>query len=278
MVSSRKQGTVGIDVSSQGIADDNFKVCVVLCYLGLPPSLLKTGVELFVRAVAEQYRATYDLAKADKEFRCWKEEFRAYGVVKTIKHILSFAVRGKFSFIPVTKLAPKTKILQEMLYRFLVKRVAKSASLALAEQVLRKVTLVVELGFASACVAKCSAEAYARLLLQLGEYIGQGVVVGLKIVEGLAGVAREVGVAVFVHPLLTARASLDPYNWTLSDQLPDLTRGDIQAVALYVWTKVKDLKPDDFPQFMTTPLSVLKIPANLLQDMALGVERIGVSP
>lgn len=255
------------------IADPSIVVCTILCYLGIPPALWKSAIELLLQAVAEQYRSAYGIAQAEKEFRAWKDKFIGYSVIKVIKTILEFSAEGKLSFVPVTKLAPRTVVLQKRLQGYLIEKGAKLAAQQMIAQMLRKAILVTELVFAGGCLAKCTAEAGGLAIVQMTRTVAEGVVAALEVINGVGKVANAIGVAVFVRPLLVAKATFDQSNWFLDGLSADLTR-DINATFGILWlTKIQSLKPDDFLVFVSKSMSNAGIPKTLLRDISHGLAK-----
>jgi len=257
--------------SNRQIAEPEIVVCTLLCYLGIPPALWKTAVELLLRAVAEQYRSAYGVAQANKEFRAWKNKFLGYSALKVLKLVLEFSCHGKISFIPVTRLAPATATLHTQLQAYLMRQGARLGAQQVAVQVLRKVVLVTELVYAGGCLGKCGVEAGARAIVRLSQAVADGVVVGVAVIDGTTKLVRGVGVAVFVRPVLIARASLDQSNWVLQG-LPDNLMRDLNATFGILWmTRVKDLTPDDFLGFVANSMGSIGIPQTLLRDISRGL-------
>ena len=257
--------------SNREVPEPAILVCTLLCYLGIPPAMWKSAVEFLLLAVAEQYRSAYGIAQAEKEFRAWKNKFSGYSTLKVLKLILEFSTEGKLSFIRVSKLAPSTVLLQKKLQTYLVEKGAKLAAQQVAAQVLRKVILVTELAFAGGCLGLCTAEAGGRAIVKMTQTVAAGVVEAMNIIDGVGQVTFAIGVAVFIRPVLVARASIDQSNWVLEGLPASLTR-DLNATFGILWvTKIRDLTPDGFLAVVSSPLASLGIPTTLLRDISSGL-------
>lgn len=258
-------------MSNREIAEPGLVVCTVLCYLGVPPSILKTGIELVVRAVSEQYAEAYGVAEGQKQFRAWKKKFLPFSAVKGLKVIFEFSALGKISIVPITRLYPKATVLQKQLQDYLIRKGAKLGAQKAVAQVLRKVVLVTELAFAGGCLAKCTAETYARMLLLTTKIMADGIGVALDLIEGIGRIANEFGVAVFVRPLMVARATFDQSNWIISG-LPDQLARDLNFTFGFLWmTKIKDMNPDQLLEFLGRSMLGAGVPKTLLDEIVRGL-------
>jgi hypothetical protein len=251
------------DVGSPRIeADDpSFLVCMVLCYLGIPPSLWKTAVELFLRAVFEEYRVAYDQARAEAEFRSYREEFRLYTPFKVLKLILTFAVQGKVGLVPIRTAAARA--LQRRIMAFLLARGASAAAIATAEQVLRKVAIAIEAVFVAGCAIYCGGTAYVRALLEMTAAVSEGLSAVADILHGLGQAFADI----VGRSLAVAEATMDPANWDLS-ALPPRARGDVFALGLYLWARLDRTNADALLRHVGRPLATFTIPPALVGDIA----------
>jgi hypothetical protein len=243
--------------------DPNFLLCLILCYLGIPPAIWKSAVELFLRAVWEEYRGTYDQARAEREFRSYREEFRLYTPFKTVKLILTFAVQGKIG--PILIRTAGARALQARITAYLIERGATAAGLAVAEQIVRKIALAVEAAFVAGCAAYCGGIAYANAIIETGTAIIQGIA---ETADVLGRVAHGALVGLFLRPVLVARATVDPVNWDLEALPSGVPRNDIAVLGTYLWWNLEPDNPDRFLANISRPLSSYPIPSSLLQGIA----------
>ncbi|MDH3445990.1 MAG: hypothetical protein OEN50_18845 [Deltaproteobacteria bacterium] len=246
------------------IDDPAFLLCLILCYLGIPPAMWKSAVELFLRGVWEEYRETYGEEAASENFRSYKEEFRLYSPVKVIAAILTFVVQGKVGPIPIRTAAAAA--LRRQLEAYLIRRGATVAGLAVAEQVARKIVIAVEVVFAAGCAAYCGGIAYANAIVDMTQVVLEGVATAMKVLETVGGLIGSAVTGIFVRPLLVARATVNPLNWEWTD-MPSRSRGNLNVVGLIIWSNMGVNDPNEFAANVTKPLNEYPIP-DILDDVA----------
>ncbi len=263
----QRQGSgAGVETS---VDDPNFLVCMGLCYLGLPPSILKTVVELFLRAAFETYRSAYGRVRAVPEFRGYRRKFLAYSLLRMLRHVLTFAVHGEIRGlgleIPVK--SPAARALRERMLAFLAARITSGARLAVAEHILRKAMFAIELAVVAGCGMYCGGRALAGMIISATEAVASAVVATANLLSALGRIPQAILAGVFVRPLLVARATVDPDNWDLGP-LPRRARADVKVLGLYLWSSLKPDNPDDFVTNIGKPLSAYRIPPALIRDIA----------
>ncbi len=261
----RHERTADIDTS---VDDPGFLLCLALCELGIPPAMWRTIVSEFLEAVWRAYREQYGAAKGDSEFRAFRTAFRAYTPLRVVKTILTFAVHGKVSLL--TFRGPVATRLRQTLMKRLIALGVREAGIIAAEQILRKVTIVIEAAVAAGCVGYCGTMAYARMILSLTDAIAQGIATTAEVLEIGGKVARSVVEGVFLFPILTGRASLDPANWDLS-AVPPQTRQDMLVLGWYLWSKLQPDNLDKLLENAAKPLSAFSVPPKLMQEIARGL-------
>ncbi len=247
------------------VDDPNFLLCLILCYLGIPPAIWKSAVEIFLRAVWAEYQGTYDQEAAESNFRSYREEFRLYGAAKVIKLILTFAVQGKIGLIPIR--TESARALQSRITEFLIARGATLAGLEVAEQIARKVAIAVEVAFVAGCAAYCGGVAYAHAIVDMTDAMVEGIAATVDIMNTFGQAVNAALTGIIVRPILIARATMDPYNWDLSP-LPTRTRGDISVIGLYLWSVLDPEHVNNFVTNVNRPLSVYQIPQSLIDAVA----------
>jgi len=255
----------GIDVD-----DPNVLVCLILCYLGIPTPAWKRLVGFMLRAVYEEYKAAYKQEEAEQKFKSYRQAFTAYSPINMIKSVLVFATEGKLAMMPVVKTAIGKKM-QERLLEFLLARGATIATLGVAAQIAKKVTVAIELAIIAGCAAYCGGTA-------LGKKIGEAVdtmVAGLaERLEAGAEIASSIGNAIatglVTRPLYTARATVDPVNWDLG-AMGGRTRADIGVLGAFLWSQMETEQAEPFLRNVNRPLSSYPIPSELIRDIAGGM-------
>lgn len=141
----------------------------------------------------------------------------------------------------------------------LIKRGASAAGIVAAEQIVRKVVLVIELAIAAGCLTFCSLSTAIKKIEELTVEFAEGLVAGVEALETAgeiaSGLVASLADAIVVRPLLTATASLDVLNWKL-DALPSpLAKQDMLALGLYWSALLKDKEGDDLLTALSKPVS-----------------------
>ena len=190
------------------VDDPNFLVCLILCYLGIPPAIWKTAIELFLRAVWEEYQATYDREQAEKNFYSFRLDFQLYSTFKAMQTVLTFAIQGKIGLIPIRAAAAKK--LQERIIQHLLAKGASMAALGVVEQVARKVVIAVEVVFAAGCGIYCGSIAYAQTMVELTEYMALGIAATVDILETFGAVVGAALTSIIARPILVSARCLIP--------------------------------------------------------------------
>ncbi len=260
----RQEATRTREVGADAVDDPSFLLCLILCYLGIPPAIWKRAVELFLQAVWEEYRALYGERAARPRFRSYRDEFRTYSAFKVLKTILTFVVHGKIGFIPVR--AAAAVALRRQLEAFLVRSGATVAKLAVAEQIARKVAIAVEAAFVAGCAVYCGGLAYARLMVEMSQVIAEGIVNAMRGLEIVGEIAGSLLTQIFVRPVLVARAMVNPMNWDLGP-LPTRTRAHLNVIGFVLWSNMGVNDPDQFLTNVSRPLNSYPIP-DVLREIA----------
>lgn len=79
------------------LASPGLGVCVLLCYLGLPPAKWKGVVSEWLTGVWEAYSAAFDPQSAAENYEEFKSVLRARSLLDVVKMVLKFVVEGKIS-------------------------------------------------------------------------------------------------------------------------------------------------------------------------------------
>jgi hypothetical protein len=218
-------------------------------------------VELFLRAVWEEYQGTYDRESAEKNFRSYREEFRLYSTFKKMQIVLTFAIQGKIGLIPIRFAAAKW--IQAQMIKIFIAMGATMAALGIAEQVARKVAIAVEVVFAAGCGVYCGSVAVAQNIVEVSTYIAEGIDATMDILKSFG---TAIG-AIFSRPLLVLKARLDPLNWDLSS-LPSQTQTDIGLLGLDLWDMIGTETVNTFLTDLSRPLSSFEISPDMIQIIA----------
>jgi hypothetical protein len=251
--------------------DPNFLLCLILCYLGIPPSALKKLAELYLRAVWEEYRGTYDQARAEREFRSYREEFRFYTPFQIIQLILTFAVQGRVGVFTTPFRSAGAQALRTLITESLTRVAATVGGLEVVEQIVRKTVWAVEAAFAAGCAAYCGGIAAANVIIEAVTAISQGID---ETGDVLGRVAHGALVGLFVRPVLVVWATVDPVNWDLEALPSGVPRNDIAVLGTHLWSQLEPDNPDRFLANISRPLSSYSIPSSLLQGIATNLTNV----
>lgn len=236
--------------------DPDLLLCFILCELGVPPSIWRDITSQVLQAVWEEYKGTYSRAQASVAFQRFQLAFKAYSPIRVAKFVLTFIVHGKLGLIPIRTAGAKA--LQRSLETRLIARGATSAGIIAAEQIARKVALVIEVAIAAGCAAYCGTVAYARTLVMLAEMTAQGLVTFAESLETageiISSIAGGLATELIVYPIFYSLALLDIYNWNLSG-MPSATRADTLVFGLYLSTQINGTDLDTLLAQLARPIN-----------------------
>jgi hypothetical protein len=239
------------------LADPSFLVCLVLCYLGIPPGLWRTVVNQVLQAVSEEYKTRYGEQRGSAEFESWRAELTLWSAFNILKFVLVFLGEGKIGPISLTNASALA--IRQRLLEWLAVRGVETAAVEAASQIIRKVAIFIELAWVAGCGAYCGATAVANALLEFGQS-------AISAISSFVSVLSQAGAAfgrAIARPILIARITMDPSNWDVSS-LPTRSAADMNAIGLAFRLA---FTPDSFLTYMARTLSSFNI-ANILEELA----------
>ncbi|GAB2708111.1 eCIS core domain-containing protein [Aliiglaciecola aliphaticivorans] len=240
--------------------DPGLLLCFILCELGVPPSIWRDLTGLLLQAVWEEYKATYSQAQASVAFRRFELAFQTYTPLKIVQLLLTFIVHGKIGLVAVR--AASAEAIRARLRAMLISRGASSTAIIGAEQIARKVVIVIEVAIAAGCAVYCGSLALGRAIVELTQAAAEGIIAfaeGLEAAGEIVGsIVGGIATEIFVRPILTSLAMADVFNWDVNG-LPSSTRADTVVMGLYLSSQ---LNGED----MDTLLTQLAKPINQYPD------------
>jgi hypothetical protein len=254
---SRIQKTEEGELTPEIVGNDpELLLCFILCELGVPPSIWRDVTGFLLQAVWEEYKDRYSQAQANVAFRRFELAFKAYSPIKVLKFILTFIVHGKLGFIPIR--CARAIALQGRLEAMLIARGATSAGIVAAEQIARKVLLVIEVAIAAGCAAYCGGLAAGRAMIALIEMTAQGIVAfaeGLETAGEIMGsIVGGIATEIFVRPVFTSLAMADVFNWDLSG-MPSGTSTDTAVMGWYFSSQLDGQDMDTLLDQLSKPIN-----------------------
>lgn len=249
--------------------DPSLLLCFILCEIGVPPAIWRTVTGLMLKAVWEEYRETYGELQGQTKFRAYQLAFKAYSPIRAIKHVLTFIVQGKISFVPI-RTAGATALRKQM-EAMLIKRGATAAGIIAAEQIARKVVIVIEAAIAAGCLTYCSLASAIKKVEELTVEFAEGLVAGVQALETageiIGGLGAAFADAVLVRPMLTAMASLDSFNWKLGELPSTLAKQDMLVLGQYWSSQLKGKEGDALISALSKPVSSHPAAAEVLRSV-----------
>lgn len=251
------QKTAESELSPEIVGNDpELLLCFILCELGVPPSIWRDVTGFVLQAVWEEYKERYSQAQASVAFRRFELAFKAYSPIRVLKFILTFIVHGKLGLIPVR--CARAIALQGRLEAMLIARGATSAGIVAAEQIARKVVLVIEVAIAAGCAAYCGGMAAGRAMVALIEMTAQGIVdfaEGLETAGEIMGaIVGGIATEIFVRPIFTSLAMADVFNWDLNG-MPSGTAADTAVMGWYFSSQLDGQDMDTLLDQLSKPIN-----------------------
>jgi hypothetical protein len=252
------------------VDDENFLLCVALCYLGLPPSIWRTITNCFLEAVSAEYREQHGAEKGSQEFEEFKALFQTWSTFNKFKTLANFlageGIVGKLALKSAGAVAVRARILE-----LLVRLGVKSGTIAGASQILRKVNIYLELAWLSGCAGYCGSMAYANAVLSFAAVVGEALSKYIDVANA-AGQALQAGIAAaFFRPVVVSRAMLDPSNWDTTPMGKDALMLTLLGNA--VWPKLNAKDPEAFLANLIKPMSSFGFSPSVLSDVAAAMTR-----
>jgi hypothetical protein len=249
-------------------SDPSFLICLVLCELGIPPSLWRTVVNAILSAVSLEYRERLGELRGSQQFEEWRAALTVMSTYNKIKLVVGFLGESRVGLL-VIEHAGAQAVRRAILERLLAVGV-RSAALEVASQILRRVAIAIEVAIALGCSAYCGATAVANSLLEFGTMVMDAVTSFLGLATQLGGALTQA----IARPILLARASMDPANWNLT-ALPQRSRVHMSVIGLAFRLAAT---PDTFLASMGRPLNsynLAQVLAELAQDINAALQARG---
>jgi hypothetical protein len=245
--------------------DPNFLLCMALTYLGLPPGMWRVVVNALMDAASEEYRHRHGQERGSQEFNDWSTAFAGWSNFNKFKLIIVFLGESKIGLIPITHvaaLAIRTRVLA------LLARVGvRMSAIVGASQIVRKVTIYLEIAWIAGCGTYCGSEALATALGEFAQMMAGGVE-ALRAVGGAMGALAS---EIIARPVLVARAMLDPSNW---DTSPMPTAALVlRLFGNSLWAQLGADNPNTFLSNLPRTISEYSPPRNVVDELAAAMTR-----
>jgi hypothetical protein len=252
--------TLSDEVDSR-VNDPNFLLCLALSYLGLPPGLWRMAVNSFLQAVSEEYKQRYGAQRGSKEFKVWENGFRAWSSYNKFKVVIVFLGESKIGPILISNATAKA-IRKRVLVRLAAYGVKEAAILG-ASQIIRKVTIYLEIAWITGCATFCAS---AAAIKQIEEFTLAAASALVMFQKGVKVFVDAIVTEIIARPFLIARAMLDPSNWDTSPMQSGAPL--LQRFGNSLWSQVNSKVPDVFISNLSKSLREFSIPRNSIDQIA----------
>ena len=219
------------------LEDPGFLICTAFCYLGIPPSMFKTIIAGMLEAAYEHFRAE-NPRDYRQRFQVYQRELGVYSKVRLLGKAFKFLMTGELMLGLMLSGATAGAVRERVLAQ-LVKAGFKIGGLMAAEQIVRKISLYIDLAIAAGCGLYCTAESMARASIELADAAATGLVEALQTIEAIGrGIGEAVGGAIS-DVLASAYGQLDSGNWQLTGLVSGQARADLQALGLSLFAQIR---------------------------------------
>jgi hypothetical protein len=243
--------------------DPNFLICLALTYIGLPPNLWRRLVNEMLRAVSEQYREQYGEERGAERFAEFSATYSTWSLFNKVKAVLTFV--GESRIGPIIIRLARAQAVRAAALRALERAGIRTASVVAASQIVRKVSVYLELAWAAGCFVYCTAEQYAAFIINLS--VMMITAIG-RTVQAVATVAGGVGEAIrgaISGAIRIAQAKMDPSNWRYASEVPSRARRHLNMIALSA-RLASDI--NTYLTYLGRPLNNYEAVTPLLQELA----------
>lgn len=254
-------------VTSASLVDDSrldnesFLLCLALTYLGLPPGLWRIVVNELLKAVSEEYRHQYGQQRGTNEFEQWRKRFQLLSAFNKFKLIIVFLGESKIGVITIKNATAKA-IRMRLLTQLAKFGVRKSAIMG-ASQIIRKVTIFLEIAWITGCATYCGSLAAGSAIVNFTVSTAEAI---SKFVQGVQVVGQAINTIItqiVALPILIARAKLDPSNWDTTP-MPALV---LQLLGNSLWSKLQPNDADKFLSMLSRPMSKFSFPKSVIDEI-----------
>ena len=244
------------------LEDENFpSLSGVDSISGLPPGIWRVIVNQFMEAASLEYRARYGDQRGSAEFDAWRNAFRAWSAINIFKAVVVFLAESKIGVFTLSN-AAAVSLRNRLLERLAAKGVQMSAIVG-AEQIVKKVTIYLEIAWITGCATYCGALVGSTCAAQFATSAAEAIRTFGQVVGAIANaVIREV----VARPILVGRAMLDPANWDTSP-LPSAALS-LRLVGNSIWTQLDASSADHFLERVGRSLSQFNIPQPVIAEIA----------
>ncbi len=243
--------------------DPNFLICLALTYVGLPPGLWRTLVNQMLRAVSEQYREQYGEERGAERFAEFSAAYSTWSLFNKVKAVLTFV--GESRIGPITIRLAQAQAVRAAALRALERAGIRTASMVAASQIIRKVSVYLELAWAAGSFLYCTAEQYAVLVRDLSMMMIGAIVSTIQTISQMAG---SIGAAIretISQVIRVAQAKMNIANWIYAPEVPQRARRHLNAIALSA-RLARDI--DTYLSYLGRPLNNYEAAALLLPELA----------
>lgn len=275
-VTENKTGTSPLGIAPLDLKSitDSQLVCLIVCFLGIPPQTFKNIVANFVAAINEVVAISLSNALSKEEVQRFREEkkriFQGASVISTLNLLMKFLVTGKILNIPVTKI-PQVKKLRMQALRSAIK-FTSAASLRTAAKYAARANLAVNLLFAAECLVACNDEGIKKAINDVLNLVVSDLASFAKEAEGIGfGLITAFEQEIIYRDIYEFTATIDPDNWDQSTILPEAegatnTLEDVYIDLQETFDKLED-KPLEFKRLSRRPIRELGVDRSKIEQI-----------
>ncbi|MGR9054067.1 MAG: eCIS core domain-containing protein [Gammaproteobacteria bacterium] len=243
--------------------DPNFLLCLAMTYIGLPPSLWRRLVNWMLRAVSEQYREQYGEERGAERFAEFSAVYSTWSLFNKVKAVLTFV--GESRVGPITLELARTQAVRELALRALERAGIRMTSMVAASQIIRKVSVFLELAWAAGTFVYCTGEQYAILIRDLSVAAINAITETIQTLSQLAGGIGDAIRDAVSRAARIAQAKMNIANWNYASEVPRRARRHLNVIALSAGM-ADDL--DNYLSYLGRALNNYPAVAPLLRELA----------
>ncbi len=242
--------------------DPNFILCFALCELGILPATWRSIVSEIFEVISLEYgHPEYgrDLRhmRRSPEYQSWSAAFSTYSNFNRLAFVLGFLGESRIGPFVIRNAAAQA-MRRRILLRLAAMGVAEASVMA-ASQVIRRVSVVIEVGYATACVGYCAANSAFNRVLDFAQATSEAIASLSSVLEGI-GNSITGGISRFFR---IAQATMDPANWIIR-QLPERSRSLLGIIG----SATRLGSPDSFTSYIAHPISTMDLDFSMFSDLA----------
>jgi hypothetical protein len=217
---------------------------------------------MVLEAVSAEYHETRGDIRGSEEFESRRAQFQSWSYFQKFKFIIVFIVESKIGLIPIRSALAQAARNRALAY--LARLGIREGVNVGASQIIRKISLFLELAWAAGCAGYCGSIAFVNATIDFTTS-AMAAIADFTTVAGQLG--RGISTQLIARPVLLAQATTNPSNWDTTAGLVTLLLGHS------LWSQLLPDDPNLFLANIARPMSTFNISSDVIVEIATAMSR-----